>query len=202
MKLYYSPGACSLSPHIVLREAGFDITLEKVNLRTKEMESGGDFLAINPKGNVPALELDGGEILTEGPAIIQYVADLVPEKKLVPPAGTLARARVQEWLNFIGTELHKSFSPLFNPATSDDAKAAARALIDRRLAFTASVLDAHPYLTGDSFTVADAYLFTVLSWTGYVKVDITPWPSLGAYVERVKARPAVQAAMAAEGLTG
>ncbi|WP_300434611.1 glutathione transferase GstA [Zoogloea sp.] len=202
MKLYYSPGACSLSPHIVLREAGFDITLEKVNLRTKEMESGGDFLAINPKGYVPALELDGGEILTEGPAIIQYVADLVPEKKLVPPAGTLARARVQEWLNFIGTELHKSFSPLFNPATSDDAKAAARALIDRRLAFAASVLDAQPYLTGDSFTVADAYLFTVLSWTGYVKVDITPWPSLGAYFERVKARPAVQAAMAAEGLTG
>ena len=202
MKLYYSPGACSLSPHIVLREAGFDITLEKVNLRTKEMESGGDFLAINPKGYVPALELDGGEILTEGPAIIQYVADLVPEKKLVPPAGTLARARVQEWLNFIGTELHKSFSPLFNPATSDDAKAAARALIDRRLAYAASVLDAQPYLTGDSFTVADAYLFTVLSWTGYVKVDITPWPSLGAYFERVKARPAVQAAMAAEGLTG
>ena len=202
MKLYYAPGACSLSPHIVLREAGFDITLEKVNLRTKEMESGGDFLAINPKGYVPALELDGGEILTEGPAIIQYVADLVPEKKLVPPAGTLARARVQEWLNFIGTELHKSFSPLFNPATSDDAKAAARALIDRRLAFAASVLDAQPYLTGDSFTVADAYLFTVLSWTGYVKVDITPWPSLGAYFERVKARPAVQAAMAAEGLTG
>ena len=202
MKLYYAPGACSLSPHIVLREAGFDITLEKVNLRTKETESGGNFLAINPKGYVPALELDGGEILTEGPAIIQYVADLVPEKKLVPPAGTLARARVQEWLNFIGTELHKSFSPLFNPATSDDAKAAARALIDRRLAFAASVLDAQPYLTGDSFTVADAYLFTVLSWTGYVKVDITPWPSLGAYFERVKARPAVQAAMAAEGLTG
>ena len=202
MKLYYAPGACSLSPHIVLREAGFDITLEKVNLRTKETESGGNFLAINPKGYVPALELDGGEILTEGPAIIQYVADLVPEKKLVPPAGTLARARVQEWLNFIGTELHKSFSPLFNPATSDDAKAAARALIDRRLAFAASVLDAQPYLTGDSFTVADAYLFTVLSWTGFVKVDITPWPSLGAYFERIKARPAVQAAMAAEGLTG
>jgi len=202
MKLYYAPGACSLSPHIVLREAGFDITLENVNLRTKETESGGNFLAINPKGYVPALELDGGEILTEGPAIIQYVADLVPEKKLVPPAGTLARARVQEWLNFIGTELHKSFSPLFNPATSDDAKAAARALIDRRLAFTASALDAQPYLTGDSFTVADAYLFTVLSWTGFVKVDITPWPSLGAYFERIKARPAVQAAMAAEGLTG
>ncbi len=202
MKLYYAPGACSLSPHIVLREAGLDITLEKVNLRTKEVESGGNFLAINPKGYVPALELDGGEILTEGPAIIQYVADLVPEKKLVPPAGTLARARVQEWLNFIGTELHKSFSPLFNPATSDDTKAAARALIERRLAFTASALDAHPYLTGDSFTVADAYLFTMLTWTAYMKVDITPWPSLGAYFERVKARPAVQAALAAEGLPG
>ena len=202
MKLYYAPGACSLSPHIVLREAGLDITLEKVNLRTKEVESGGNFLAINPKGYVPALELDGGEILTEGPAIIQYVADLVPEKKLVPPAGTLARARVQEWLNFIGTELHKSFSPLFNPATSDDTKAAARALIERRLAFTASALDAHPYLTGASFTVGGAYLVTMLAWRAYMKVDITPWPSLGAYFERVKARPAVQAALAAEGLTG
>lgn len=200
MKLYYSPGACSLSPHIVLREAGLDFTIEKVNLRTKETESGRDFSAINPKGYVPALELDGGEVLTEGPAIVQYVADLVPEKKLVPPAGTLARTRVQEWLNFIGTELHKNFTPLFNPASTDDIRNAAQANIARRLPIAATALDAHPYLIGDSFSVADAYLFTVLSWTGFVKVDITPWPSLAAFVERMKARPGVQAALAAEGL--
>lgn len=200
MKLYYSPGACSLSPHIVLCEAGLDFTIEKVNLRTKETESGRDFSAINPKGYVPALELDGGEVLTEGPAIVQYVADLAPEKKLIPPAGTLARARVQEWLNFIGTELHKNFTPLFNPASTDDIRNAAQANIARRLPIAATALDAHPYLIGDSFSVADAYLFTVLSWTGFVKVDITPWPSLAAFVERMKARPGVQAALAAEGL--
>lgn len=200
MKLYYSPGACSLSPHIVLCEAGLDFTIEKVNLRTKETESGRDFSAINPKGYVPALELDDGEVLTEGPAIVQYVADLAPEKKLIPPAGTLARARVQEWLNFIGTELHKNFTPLFNPASTDDIRNAAQANIARRLPIAATALDAHPYLIGDSFSVADAYLFTVLSWTGFVKVDITPWPSLAAFVERMKARPGVQAALAAEGL--
>lgn len=200
MKLYYSPGACSLSPHIVLCETGLDFTIEKVNLRTKETESGRDFSAINPKGYVPALELDGGEVLTEGPAIVQYVADLVPEKKLIPPAGTLARARVQEWLNFIGTELHKNFTPLFNPASTDDIRNAAQANIARRLPIAATALDAHPYLIGDSFSVADAYLFTVLSWTGFVKVDITPWPSLAAFVESMKARPGVQAALAAEGL--
>ncbi len=200
MKLYYSPGACSLSPHIVLCETGLDFTIEKVNLRTKETESGRDFSAINPKGYVPALELDGGEVLTEGPAIVQYVADLAPEKKLIPPAGTLARARVQEWLNFIGTELHKNFTPLFNPASTDDIRNAAQANIARRLPIAATALDAHPYLIGDSFSVADAYLFTVLSWTGFVKVDITPWPSLAAFVERMKARPGVQAALAAEGL--
>ena len=200
MKLYYSPGACSLSPHIVLCETGLDFTIEKVNLRTKETESGRDFSAINPKGYVPALELDGGEVLTEGPAIVQYVADLAPEKKLIPPAGTLARARVQEWLNFIGTELHKNFTPLFNPASTDDIRNAAQANIARRLPIAATALDAHSYLIGDSFSVADAYLFTVLSWTGFVKVDITPWPSLAAFVERMKARPGVQAALAAEGL--
>ena len=200
MKLYYSPGACSLSPHIVLCETGLDFTIEKVNLRTKETESGRDFSAINPKGYVPALELDGGEVLTEGPAIDQYVAGLAPEKKLIPPAGTLARARVQEWLNFIGTELHKNFTPLFNPASTDDIRNAAQANIARRLPIAATALAAHPYLIGDSFSVADAYLFTVLSWTGFVKVDITPWPSLAAFVERMKARPGVQAALAAEGL--
>lgn len=200
MKLYYSPGACSLSPHIVLREAGLDITIEKVNLRTKETESGANYAAINPKGYVPALQLDDGELLTEGPAIVQYVADLVPEKKLAPPAGTLARARLQEWLTFIGTELHKSFSPLFNPAASDDMREAARANLARRFPIAAAALDAKPYLLGDEFSVADAYLFTVLSWAGLVGVDISPWPSLGAFAERIKARPAVQAALKAEGL--
>ncbi len=200
MKLYYAPGVCSLSPHIVLREAGFDVTLEKVNLRTKELASGGDYSAINPKGYVPALQLDDGEVLTEGPAIIQYVADLVPEKQLAPPCGTLARARLQEWLTFIGTELHKNFSPLFNPAATDDMKNAARALLARRLPIAAAALEAKPYLLGDTFSVADAYLFTVLGWTGFVGVDIGAWPSLGTFVERIQARPAVQAALKAEGL--
>ncbi|MBK7847145.1 MAG: glutathione transferase GstA [Zoogloea sp.] len=200
MKLYFSPGACSLSPHIVLREAGFDFTLEKVNLRNRQTASGVDFTTINPKGYVPALELDNGELLTEGPAIVQYLADQVPDRRLAPPCGTLERARVQEWLTFIGTELHKNFSPLFNPVATDDAKEAARANLARRLPIAAQVLEGRHYLTGEAFTVADAYLFTVLTWTRLVDVDLSPWPSLGAYLERVGARPSVQAAMEAEGL--
>ena len=200
MKLYYSPGACSLSPHIVLREAGFDITLEKVNLRTKEMESGGDFLAINPKGYVPALELDGGEILTEGPAIIQYVADLVPEKKLVPPAGTLARARVQEWLNFIGTEIHKGFGPLFNPATPAEYKAMCKDKLGQRLQWTNDQLQDGSYLMGAQFTVADGYLFTVTNWAKPMGIDLSHLDQLVAYRQRIGERPAVIAAMKAEGL--
>ncbi|WP_347248355.1 glutathione S-transferase N-terminal domain-containing protein, partial [Zoogloea sp.] len=137
MKLYFSPGACSLSPHIVLREGGFDFSLEKVNLRTRQTASGVDYTTINPKGYVPALDLGHGELLTEGPAIVQYLADQVPERRLAPPCGTLERARVQEWLTFIGTELHKSFSPLFNPAATDDTKEAARANLARRLPLAA-----------------------------------------------------------------
>jgi len=200
MKLYYAPGACSLSTHIVLREAGFDPVLEKVNLRTKELASGGDYSAINPKGYVPAIELDSGELLTEGPAIVQYVADLVPEKRLAPPNGTFSRARLQEWLTFLGTELHKNFTPLFNPAASEDMRRAARDLLARRFPIVAAALDGKPYLLGDDYSVADAYLFTILGWTGLVGVDISAWPSLAAFTERVRTRPAVQAALKAEGL--
>lgn len=200
MKLYFSPGACSLSPHIVLREAGFDFTLEKVNLRNRQTASGVDYTTINPKGYVPALDLGNGEVLTEGPAIVQYLADQAPQSHLAPPCGTLERARVQEWLNFIGTELHKNFSPLFNPAASDDTKEAARANLARRLPIAAQALESRPYLIGENFSVADAYLFTVLSWAGLVGVDLSPWSALRAYQERVSARPSVQAALEAEGL--
>lgn len=200
MKLYFSPGACSLSPHIVLREAGFDFTLEKVNLRNRQTASGVDYTTINPKGYVPALDLGNGEVLTEGPAIVQYLADQAPQSHLAPPCGTLERARVQEWLNFIGTELHKNFSPLFNPAASDDTKEAARANLTRRLTIAAQALESRPYLIGENFSVADAYLFTVLSWAGLVGIDLSPWPALRTYQERVGARPSVQAALEAEGL--
>ncbi|TAH44893.1 MAG: glutathione transferase GstA [Betaproteobacteria bacterium] len=199
MKLYYSPGACSLSPHIVLREAGADFSLVRVDLRARKTENGDDYLAINPKGYVPALELDDGELLTEGPAIIQYLADLHPAAKLAPTPGTLERARLQEWLNLISTEIHKSFTPLFRGA-GEEWKNAALDNIGRRFDFIAKHLATHPYLMGEQFSVADAYLFTVLSWTGFAKIDMSPWPALQAFSERVGARPAVQAALRAEGL--
>ncbi|NML24548.1 glutathione transferase GstA [Zoogloea dura] len=200
MKLYYSPGACSLSPHIVLREAGFDFSIERVNLRDRQTESGQDFAEINPKGYVPALVLDNGELLTEGPAIVQYLADQAPEKGLLPPVGTLERARVQEWLTFIGTELHKSFSPLFNPAATPEMQEAARAMLARRLPVAAAAVASRPYLVGEGFTVADAYLFVVLGWAPMVKVDLAAWPSLAEFSARIAARPSVQAALEAEGL--
>lgn len=200
MKLYYSPGACSLSPHIALREAGLPFELVKKDLYSKSLGDGSDFLAINPKGYVPVLILDDGETLTEGPAIVQYIADRVPEKKLAPPAGTMERVRLQEWLNYITSELHKSFSPLFNKQASDDWKAAARALLDRRIGYAAQALEGRDCLMGDAFTVADCYLFTVLSWANRVKVDLSPWPRLADYMGRIAARPAVQEALAAEGL--
>ena len=200
IKLYYSPGACSLSPHIALAEAGLTYTTEKVDLKTKKTETGGDFFAINPAGYVPALVLDNGETLTEGPAIVQYIADLAPAKKLAPPAGSFERVRLQEVLNFISTELHKSFSPLFNPATPEESKTAARALIGRRLDVIEQKLAGRDYLMGD-FSVADAYLFTVTSWGRMVGVDIKEGrPRLGEYWSRVMARPAVKQAMTEEGL--
>lgn len=200
MKLYFSPGACSLSPHIVLLEAGLDFTTEQVDLRKKVTASGADFRAINPKGYVPALELDNGALLTEGPAIVQYIADLAPQSKLVPPAGSLERYQVMEWLNFISTEIHKNFSPLFAPDASEDLRAAAREHLTRRFAYVAMMLEGRDYLGGAGFTVADAYLFTVASWAGFVKFDLSAWPVLQAYQARIAARPAVQQAMRDEGM--
>ncbi|OJT20485.1 glutathione transferase GstA [Archangium sp. Cb G35] len=200
MKLYYSPGACSLSPHIVLREAGLTFDIEKVDLRSKKTESGKDFTTINTKGYVPALQLDDGSVLTEGPAIVQYLADKAPQSKLAPANGTIERYRLQELLNFISTELHKGFSPLFNPTYPEDAKKIVIENLGKRLNHLNTALEKGPFLTGEQFTVADAYLFTVLGWTAFVKIDLGQWPVLQAYHARVAGRPAVQAALKAEGL--
>ena len=200
MKLFLKPGACSLSPHIVLEESGLSYETETVDLRTKQTGSGGDFLAINPKGYVPALQLDSGELLTEGPAIVQYLADLAPEKKLAPANGSLQRYQLQSWLTFIGTELHKSCSPFFNPAAPQEWKDIARANLERRLAYAEAQLAGRDYLMGEDFTVADAYLFTVMSWFKFIQLDLARWPALVAYQARVAARPGVQAALRSEGL--
>ena len=197
MKLYFSPGACSLSPHIVARELGLPLEIEKVG-RDKKTESGKDFWAINPKGYVPALELDDGQVLTEGPAIVQYLADQKPEANLVPPNGTLERYRLQEMLGYINSEIHKTYSPLFNPATTDEQKPAIHAYLQKRYRTLEPVLAKQPYLLGEHFTVADAYLFTVTTWAGFVKVDLTEFPALAAFQDRVGNRPSVQAARAAE----
>jgi len=200
MKLYFSPGACSLSPHIVLLESGLPFECEQVDLKQKTTANGADFTSINPKGYVPALRLDGGLVLTEGPAIVQYVADLAPEKRLAPLAGSLGRYRLAEWLNFISTEIHKSYGPLFKPDASDEMKQAARAQLARRLPTVAAALDGNDYLMGEQYSVADAYLFTVLNWAPKVGVDLSPWPALQRFQARVGARPAVQQAMRDEGL--
>ncbi len=200
MKLYYSPGACSLSPHIALREAGLPVTLVLAHIRTKTLADGSDFLAINPKGQVPVLELDGGERLTEGPAIVQYIADRAPASGLAPAAGTMARYRLMEWLNFIASELHKGFSPLFNMASSAELKKATRSRLGERMAWVDAQLEGQDWLMGDTFTVADGYLFTVTGWGRHVGVDVSGLPRLSAYMARVAARPAVQEALKAEGL--
>jgi glutathione S-transferase len=200
MKLYFSPGACSLSAHIALLEAGLAFTTERVDIRKKLTASGADYTSINPKGYVPALELENGDVLTEGPAIVQYIADLAPEKRLTPAAGTAEHYQEIEWLNFIGTELHKNFGPLFNPAAGDDAKAAARALLTKRFAYAALMLEGRAYLVGERFSVADGYLFTVANWAAVVRFDLSAWPLLQAFQARIAARPAVQQAMRAEGL--
>ncbi|MFN4266943.1 MAG: glutathione transferase GstA [Aquabacterium sp.] len=199
MKLFLKPGACSLSPHIILEEAGLSYETEVVDLAKKVTASGADYLAINPKGYVPALQLDSGEVLTEGPAIVQYLADLVPAKNLAPANGTLARYQLQSWLTFIGTEIHKNYSPFFNPAAPAEMKAIARANLERRLAYVNEQLAGQDYLMG-TFSVADAYLFTVVNWSRFVKLDVATWPNLAAFMARVAARPAVQAALKAEGL--
>ncbi|MBF5005144.1 glutathione transferase GstA [Diaphorobacter caeni] len=199
MKLYYSPGACSLSPHIVLQELGLKYTPVLASTKSHKLQDGTDFYTINPLGYVPLLELDDGKRLHEGPAIVQYLADQAPEKKLAPANGTWERYKLQEWLTFIGTELHKNFSPLFGP-NSDEVKNASRERIVQRLKYVEDELAGKQYLMGDQFTVADAYLFTVTNWASLTGVDISGFAHLGAYRARVGARPAVVEAMKAEGL--
>lgn len=203
MKLYYSSGACSLSPHIVAREAGIPLELVKVDLRRAphRTESGANYLEINPNGYVPALELDSGELLTEGAAIVQFLADLAPDAGLAPPAGSFERYRLQQWLSFVGTELHKMYSPwLFHPEYGEQAQAAAREKIAARLAYLDRALDGRSFLLGERFSVADAYCFTIVNWSGLHRIDLTPYPRLVQYMARIGARPAVQAALQAEGL--
>jgi len=198
MKLFYSPGASSLPAHIALQESGLAFEAETVDLGAKKTASGADFFAINAKGYVPALVLDDGQVLTEGVAILQYIADRAPAAGLAPAAGTPAHYRLLEWLNYLATEVHKSYSPLFNPKASDDWKNFARAALDRRLDFVAKHLDSSPYLLGDQYSVADAYLFTILGWSKWVKVDLSRWPVFEAYSARIAARPAVASTLAAE----
>jgi glutathione S-transferase len=199
MKLYYAPGTCSQSPHIVAREAGLPLTLVRVDNKNKTTESGEDYRAINPKGYVPLLELDNGVRLSEGPAIVQYLADLAPASKLAPANGTLERYQLQEWLNFITSEVHKQFSPLFDATMPDEAKEKFRNRLATRFDWIAGQLKGRDYLMG-SFTAADAYLFVVLGWTKFTGPDLARWPVLQDYVARVAARPHVQEALKAEGL--
>jgi glutathione S-transferase len=200
MKLYYSPGACSLSPHIVACEAELPIELIKVDLASKLTETDEDFRRLNPNGYVPLLILDDGSQLTEGPAIVQYLADQAPDKKLIPVAGTFERYQIQQWLNFISTEIHKSFSPLFNSAAPEAAKELATGILITRLETVAEQLSSQPYLLGQHYSVADVYLFVTLSWGQYVNIDISRWPALARYADKISERPAVQKAMKEEGL--
>ena len=200
MKLYYSPGACSLSPHIVLLEASLPYTLERVNLGTKKTAAGGDYLTINSKGSVPTLQLDDGKILTEGPAVVQYLADQKPESGLAPRAGTFERYQLMEILNFITSEVHKNFSPLFNKEASDELKSGAKAALAKKFDWLTTFLSGKTFLIGNTFTVADAYLFTVLNWPALTGIDLGKWPVLAAYHSRIAQRPTVQQALKEEGL--
>lgn len=200
MKLYYSRGACSLSVHIALYETGIPFETERVDSKTKVMESGRDFRTINPNGYVPVLQLDSGELLTEAPAILQYVADQEPELGLAPAFGTMERYQLMEWLNFISSELHKNFSPLFAPATPDEYKVIAKQRLAQRYAYVEQKLAGKQFLLGSQFTVADAYLFVVTNWSRAVNVDVTPYANVQQFQERIAKRPAAQSAMKAEGL--
>jgi glutathione S-transferase len=204
MKLYYSPGACSLAPHIALREAGRNFDLERVDLPTHRTAGGRDYLEINPKGYVPALELDGpgSELLTESQVILQYIADLAPDAALIPVAGTFARYHAQEWLAFISTELHKQFSPLFNRKTPEATQQYLRGKIADRLLYIGDVLGTQGYLMGEHFTVCDAYLFVMLQWCGKFGIDLSLWPNVSDYETKLSERPAIIAAMKAEGIEG
>ncbi len=205
MKLYYTPGVCSLSPHIILEEAGMKFNLVKTDIRAKTTDGGGDYIKTNALGYVPALELDDGTILTEGPAIVQYIADKRPEKKLAPSNGTVERYKMQGWLNLISSEIHKGFSPILSPAMSPKVNDEAKVMFRERLGTRFKMIDAHlaksDYLMGRDFTCPDAYLFTVLRWTVPTKIDLSPYPNLVAYMKRVADRPAVKKAMQTEGLT-
>lgn len=200
MKLYYTPGVCSLSPHIVLNELGLKYDLEKVDLKTKKTETGVDYATIAKKSAVPLLVLDNGEQLTEGVAIVQYLADLKPEAGLAPKNGTFERVRLQEMLNYIATDFHKSHFPLFTPACGEQAKEVYTKKVHAAYDHLSSKLETQPYLLGDHFTVADAYAFTVINWHNFVNIDLSPWPALVAYQKRIAERPAVQATLRAEGL--
>ena len=200
MKLYYSPGACSLSPHIALLEAGLPYDLVKVDLRAKKLENGDDFLKINPKGQIPALAFDSGELVTEGPVIVQMIADKASAKNLAPARDSAERYKLQEWLNFITTEVHKSFGPLFSPVLADDAKTFFKDRVMTKFKYIEGQLPGHDYLMGTQFTVADGYLFTMLCWADRMKFDLSALPNLLAYQARVGARPKVQEALTKEGL--
>ena len=200
MKLYYAPGACSLSPHIALLEAGLPYDLVKVDLRAKKLENGDDYLKVNPKGQVPALALDSGELVTEGPVIVQMIADKIPAKNLAPERNSAERYRLQEWLNYISTELHKSIGPMFNPALSDDAKAFFKDRAMGKFRYVDGKLAGHDYLMGKQFTGADAYLYVMLRWAEAIKLDLSGLSNLLAYKDRLAARPMVQQALIEEGL--
>jgi glutathione S-transferase len=200
MKLYVSPGACSLAPHIALIAAGLPFSVERVSLKTKAIASGGDFRDINDKGSVPALVLDDGKVLTEAVVLLQYIADQAPAAGLAPAYGSVERYRVMEWLNYIAMELHKRFTPIFTPGCTEEGRTAAWAALAHPLNYLARKLEGGAFLTGESFTIADAYLFTVLNWAGFAKFSLADWPALQAYQARVGALPAVQEALRAEGL--
>jgi glutathione S-transferase len=200
MKLYYSPGACSLATHIVAREAGLSLDLEKVDLANRTTASGRSYLEVNPKGYVPALQVQDGTVMTEVSALIQYLADQAPQAGLIPAAGTPERYKVLEWIGFIATEIHKGFGPLWNPTTPDAVKQATRERLFQRFAYVDQQLDGRSYLTGERFTVADAYLFVVVNWTNFHGLSLGDYPNLAAFMDRIAARPKVQEALQAEGL--
>jgi glutathione S-transferase len=200
MELFYSPGACSLAPHIAAREAGIPVSLVKVDLGAKKTEAGDDYLAINPRGYVPAIRFEDGEVMTEAAVLLQVLADRKPEAGLAPPLGTRERYRLMAWLTFISSELHKGFGPLWNPATPDAAKAGIKDRLATRFAWLDGQLAGRDYLTGDRFTIADAYAFVILNWAGMLDVDLTPYRNIGGFMARVAARPKVREALSAEGL--
>ena len=200
MKLYYTPGACSLAPHIILREGGFQFELEKVDLGTKQTETGSDFLAINPKGYVPALVLDDGQLLTETSVVVQYFADQTPRSGLAPVPGSLARYRLQEWLNFIAAELHKGLAQLFNPDLPPATQQMVRDTAGKKLAYLNQHLQQNEFLLDSRFSVADSYAFAIVNWKNFFDIDLAPWPHLADYYDRISKRESVQAALVAEGL--